>query len=53
MFIFLSSGSILPGVTRKSILALAPKLGYKAVERRITIDEALDADEVFATGTAV
>ncbi len=51
------SGSILPGVTRDSILRLAPDLGLEASEDRIDVNEML-ADikagritEVFAMGT--
>ncbi|XLU46780.1 hypothetical protein S245_041594, partial [Arachis hypogaea] len=48
-----TAGTILPGVTRKSILQLALELGYQAEEIRISVDEFLEADEVFCTGTAV
>jgi branched-chain amino acid aminotransferase len=51
------SGSILPGVTRDSILRLAPDLGLEATEDRIDVNDML-ADiqsgritEVFAMGT--
>ncbi len=51
------SGGILPGVTRDSILRLAPDLGFEATEDRIDVNEML-ADietgritEVFAMGT--
>jgi branched-chain amino acid aminotransferase len=51
------SGSILPGVTRESILQLAPDLGFEATEDRIDVNE-MFADiesgritEVFAMGT--
>ena len=51
------SGSILPGVTRESILQLAPDLGFEATEDRIDVHEML-ADiesgritEAFAMGT--
>ncbi|MEX0959422.1 MAG: branched-chain amino acid aminotransferase [Burkholderiales bacterium] len=51
------SGSILPGVTRESILQLAPDLGYTASEDRIEVNDML-ADlergritEAFAIGT--
>jgi branched-chain amino acid aminotransferase len=45
--------TILPGITRKSILKLAQELGVKTEERKIAIDEVLaDAKEVFVTGTA-
>jgi branched-chain amino acid aminotransferase len=52
------SGSLLPGVTRDSLLQLAHDLGYRATERRISTDEwAKSVDtgeltEVFACGTA-
>ncbi len=48
------SGSILPGVTRDSIIALAKeKLGLEMLETDVTLFELYDADEVFCTGTAV
>jgi branched-chain amino acid aminotransferase len=52
------TGSILSGVTRRSVLALAKKWGLKVEERRITIDEVFEAHEngtlkeVFGSGTA-
>jgi branched-chain amino acid aminotransferase len=52
------NGSILEGVTRSSLLALAVELGYKADERKVTIDEWREGvaggeiTEVFACGTA-
>ncbi|KAL8472845.1 hypothetical protein ACS0TY_029238 [Phlomoides rotata] len=46
-------GTILPGITRKSIIDVALSLGFKAEERLVTVDDLLDADEVFCTGTAV
>jgi branched-chain amino acid aminotransferase len=47
------TGSILPGVTRESVLHLArEKMGLEIEERRISVDEALSADEVFCAGTA-
>ena len=47
------TGSILPGVTRESVLYLAhEKMGLEIEERRISVDEALSADEVFCAGTA-
>ena len=51
-------GSILPGITRDSVLQLARKWGVKTVERPISIDEVLEASrtgrlkEAFGTGTA-
>lgn len=45
--------TILPGITRKSILTLAQDLGIKTEERRISIEEAMsDSKECFVTGTA-
>uniref|UniRef100_A0ACD5X567 Uncharacterized protein n=1 Tax=Avena sativa TaxID=4498 RepID=A0ACD5X567_AVESA len=46
-------GTILPGITRKSIIELAKSKGYEVEERPVSVDESLDADEVFCTGTAV
>ncbi|KAK7363015.1 hypothetical protein VNO77_05143 [Canavalia gladiata] len=46
-------GTILPGITRKSIIELAREIGYQAEERKFSVDELLEADEVFCTGTAV
>ena len=51
-------GSILPGITRDSVLQLARDWGYKVTERRLTIDEVIAASasgtlqESFGTGTA-
>ena len=51
-------GSILAGITRKSVVELLRAEGYKVTERKITIEEiaaAYDAgklQEVFGTGTA-
>lgn len=44
--------SILPGITRDSIITLARDLGYEVVEDRFTRDELYIADEAFFTGTA-
>lgn len=52
------TGSILPGVTRDSVLTLAKDLGYEVAEERIDVDEMLaDVEsgritEVFGCGTA-
>jgi len=52
------TGSILEGVTRDSILTLAPEFGLTPVERRIEITELIDGigsgkvTELFACGTA-
>ena len=44
--------SILPGITRESIITLARDKGYQVVEERFTRDEIYIADEAFFTGTA-
>jgi len=52
------TGSVLPGITRKSAIEVCRKMGYKVTERKISIQEiaqAYDAgklEEVFGTGTA-
>ncbi|CAK9184115.1 unnamed protein product [Ilex paraguariensis] len=46
-------GTILPGITRKSIIDVASSQGFQVEERLVTVDELLAADEVFCTGTAV
>ncbi|GLT66586.1 hypothetical protein SLA2020_389430 [Shorea laevis] len=46
-------GTILPGVTRKSIVDIALDFGYQVEERVIPVEDLMDADEVFCTGTAV
>ncbi|KAL6648958.1 hypothetical protein ACP70R_013182 [Stipagrostis hirtigluma subsp. patula] len=46
-------GTILPGITRKSIIEVAQSKGFKVEERQVSVDDLLDADEVFCTGTAV
>ncbi|HJL15667.1 MAG TPA: branched-chain amino acid aminotransferase [Sandaracinaceae bacterium LLY-WYZ-13_1] len=54
----LDSGTILPGVTRDSVIRLLRERGENVVERRIDIDEVIEAHrkgtlrEVFGTGTA-
>jgi len=44
--------SILPGITRDSVIQLAGDLGYTVDAKRITRDDLYIADEVFFTGTA-
>ncbi|MGE5820044.1 MAG: branched-chain amino acid transaminase [Deltaproteobacteria bacterium] len=44
--------SILPGITRDSIITMARDNGYEVVEERFTRDELYTADEAFFTGTA-
>ncbi|KAK8987450.1 hypothetical protein V6N11_027201 [Hibiscus sabdariffa] len=48
-----ADGTILPGITRKSIMELASGFGYQVEERALPIDEVFDAEEVFCTGTAM
>ncbi|GFR49475.1 hypothetical protein Agub_g11409 [Astrephomene gubernaculifera] len=48
-----AAGSILPGITRASLLQLAAALGYRCREAPITVEEAMQAEEMFASGTAV
>ena len=51
-------GSILPGITRKSMIELLRRDGYTVTERQIAIQEVADAydagklNEMFGTGTA-
>jgi len=48
-----SEAGILQGITRKFVKdELCPMLGYSCTEKYFTIDELLDADEVFLTGSA-
>lgn len=45
--------TILPGITRKSVIQLAKDFGIDVEERKISIDEVMsDAIEAFVTGTA-
>jgi branched-chain amino acid aminotransferase len=52
------SGSILPGITRDSVVALGKSWGMKVSEKKISIDEVIDAHasghlmEIFGSGTA-
>lgn len=48
-----TSGTVLPGVTRKSIIEIARDLNYVVEERDVPLEDVLAADEVFCTGTAV
>jgi len=62
IFFYLKSGelvtpelgdTILPGITRASIIELARDKGVKVVERKISIDEAMsEGKECFVSGTA-
>jgi branched-chain amino acid aminotransferase len=46
------AGTILPGITRDSIMTLARDAGYTVVEQQIAREMLYIADEVFFTGTA-
>ena len=52
------NGSILPGITRNSVLTLAGQLGYEVEEKRLAIADIFDdiksgkLTEAFGTGTA-
>lgn len=52
------NGSILPGITRNSVLQIARDMGIKTEERRICVEELIEASksgdlkEAFGTGTA-
>ncbi len=52
------NGSILPGVTRNSVIEVCKSWGYEVQERKISVDELYEAakdgelEEVFGSGTA-
>jgi branched-chain amino acid aminotransferase len=52
------SDSILPGITRDSVIILLQKMGYQVIEKQISVDELIELhkrnelDEMFVTGTA-
>ena len=43
----------LDGITRRTVMELAEKRGYKIIERAVMPDELANTDEVFLAGTAV
>lgn len=43
--------SILEGITRATVMVLAPELGYPVIEKDLSRDDLYTADEVFVTGT--
>ena len=47
------SSSILPGITRDTIVQIGPELGYTVVEKALIRTDLYTADEVFMAGTAV
>ncbi|WP_069132310.1 branched-chain amino acid aminotransferase [Rhodohalobacter halophilus] len=52
------TGSVLPGITRRSVITVAKDWGIDVEERRVSIDEVIESDragkleEVFGSGTA-
>lgn len=52
------TGTILPGITRKSVIALSKKMGFEVIERQVALEGVLKAiesglcTEIFGTGTA-
>jgi len=46
------TGTILPGITRQSIIELARHNGYEVVETKVSAAFAMAADEAFCCGTA-
>ncbi|RJP55675.1 MAG: branched-chain amino acid transaminase [Deltaproteobacteria bacterium] len=44
--------SVLPGITRDSVISIALDRGIRVIEERLTRDELYVADEAFFTGTA-
>ena len=46
------ASSILPGITRDTVITLARDLGYQVLEHALPRDSLYVADEVFLTGTA-
>ena len=54
----LDSGTILPGITRDSVISLLTRWGIKVSQRKLSIDEIIEASktgelkEIFASGTA-
>ena len=48
-----TTGAILVGITRNTILELAAHLDIAAHEKTVTIEDLESADEIFLTGTAV
>lgn len=45
--------SILPGITRQTIIDIAKKLSIDVLERDLTIHDVYNADEIFLTGTGI
>ena len=47
-----STGNILPGITRATVLEICSELGIEVEEKQITTDEVKNADAAFFCGTA-
>lgn len=47
-----TSSSILPGITRNTIIKLARDMNYEVIEKDMTKEEVMSADEAFFSGTA-
>lgn len=45
------SPAVLPGITRDAVVRIAREQGIPLTERHVTINEALNADELFVSGT--
>lgn len=45
-------GTILPGITRATIIELAKEIGIETIEKNLTFEDVQNADEAFFTGTA-
>ncbi len=45
-----ANGTFLNGITRQRVIGLLTEAGVPVEERRLTVEEVLDADEVFSTG---
>ena len=43
----------LNGITRQSVIQISKDLGYAVIEKNITINDLINSDEAFFTGTAV
>jgi branched-chain amino acid aminotransferase len=46
------TASILPGITRNTVITVAKDLGYKVIEQNLPREILYVADEIFMTGTA-
>ncbi len=45
-----ANGTFLAGITRKRVIDLLLGFGFKTIEKALTIDDFMNADEIFATG---